>query len=153
MIVTEQGQLYVEFHDLSLVKDANEKIGFKTEARDIKMRSLEEFTGQISFEGYLSNDEEDEDHYLVCSMTVIKGKLDSVEIHTKQAIDNAGRKKNVEKVQKQIRRMIERGSAPWYKWGYKPYKALFHAIFNLVAFVWSLPLWLLEKIVKFLTPI
>lgn len=153
VVVSEHGQLYIEFHDLSLVKDANEKIGYKTEARDIKMRSMEEFTGQISFEGYLSNDAGDEDHYLVCSMTVIKGKLDSVEIHNSQAIDNKGRKKNVEKIQKQVRKMIERGSAPWYRYGYKPYKATVYAVYHILNFILAIPLWLLEKLVKLITPI
>jgi len=151
LCITEAGELYVEYSDLSLVEDNTSPVGYKAECAKMNLLKLDSFTGSICFETYVASDIGEDDYFLVGNITFYRGKLDEVVLSIKNRIDNSSRKSSLLEQQRSLNKTIKRQEAKWFP-AYLIYKKILEVVLQTISAIWYTPIWLLKKIFKFLTP-
>lgn len=121
------------------------------EIKNIEFERLEDFTGELTFVSFIP--QKDSSYDLVAEFTavVIYGKLDKVVTVTAKKLDNDKRKEAVAELSSRVKASIETSNKWWFK-PYSVYSVLLRGIAMVILFIWQIPAYLFDWLIRKITP-
>lgn len=120
----------------------------------VKVEKMSDFTGNIAMGGYFLDDSEDGYNYFVqFVVTICKGEVLEVNVHTVQKQPVQEFRHAMEDFQANVNKVIKRTESWWFKWLYHPWFLVVRGIGFVFLFLIKVARDIVVWIVKKLTPL